>query len=317
MKLILPIEFGAELKERLPQDIEVAWADTHGNFIGDPEDAEAYFNWFYLKPDTLHRVLAAAPVLQWHQTPSSGVNHILTPTYRQRGIVLTNGAGTFSTPIAELVMAYILDRAKALAALHELQTQRQWKRRTELAFQDVAGATLLIVGAGSIGQAIAQRAKAFDMTVWGSRRRPQALPNFDQILGPEEWRSHLPKADYVVIATPLTPDTKDLFDEATLRAMAPHSYLINIARGAVIDEAALLRALQENWIAGAALDTFAVEPLPTDHPFWSLPNVFVTPHCSGLSPRNAERTIDLFLDNLNRYRNGQTLRNVVDQTVGY
>ncbi|MBV9389432.1 MAG: D-2-hydroxyacid dehydrogenase [Chroococcidiopsidaceae cyanobacterium CP_BM_ER_R8_30] len=317
MKLILPTEFKDELKPKLPPNVQVAWADTNGDFESDPSNAEVYLNWFYLKPNTLHKVLEAAPRLRWQQTPSAGVNHILTPKFLERDITLTNGAGTFSTPIAEFVLAYMLNHVKLLPKLHQLQADRNWKRSINLPIQELEGKSLLIIGAGSIGQAIAQRASAFEMRVWGSRRQPQLLPGFEKVVGANEWRSLLPEADYVVIATPLTPETQGLFDEAALRAMHSDAYLINIARGAVVDEPALLKALSEDWIAGAALDTFYTEPLPPDSPFWSLPNVFVTPHCSGMTPHVAKRTIDLFIDNLHRYQSGQPLRNVVDKTTGY
>jgi phosphoglycerate dehydrogenase-like enzyme len=133
----------------------------------------------------------------------------------------------------------------------------------------------------------------------------------------DQWRSLLPFADYVVIATPLTPETKGLIDEAALRSMRQSAYLINIARGAIVDEAALLTALREGWIAGAGLDTVATEPLPPESPLWSLPNAFITPHCSALSPRLRERMAQLFIDNLKRYQTGQPLRNVVDKQAGY
>jgi phosphoglycerate dehydrogenase-like enzyme len=321
MKLLLPREFAAELEPKLLPDIypniEIAWVDTHGNIEGDPSDAEVYFNWFYLKPDTLRKVLLAAPQLRWHQSPSAGVNHILIPEYLERDITLSNGAGTFSISIAEFVLTYILYHAKNLSKLLDLQANHVWKKSIELPIQEVSDATLLIIGAGNIGQAIAKRASAFGMRVWGSRRKPEPLPDFEKVVGANEWRSLLPEADYIVLATPLTPKTKHLIDESALRSMRPNAYLINIARGAVVDEAALITALKEGWIAGAGLDTFQTEPLPPDSPLWLLPNVFVTPHCSGFSPRIAERMIALFLDNLKRYQTGQPLRNVVDKTAGY
>ncbi|MDM3847842.1 MAG: NAD(P)-dependent oxidoreductase, partial [Aphanizomenon gracile PMC644.10] len=132
-----------------------------------------------------------------------------------------------------------------------------------------------------------------------------------------EWKELLPEAEFVVIATPLTSETKGMIDVETLRLFRPDSYLINIARGAIVDESALAKALQESWIAGAALDTVFTEPLPVESPLWTLPNVFITPHCSGNSPRVKERTVALFLDNLNRYHQGQSLSNVVDKTAGY
>ncbi|MBW4690928.1 MAG: D-2-hydroxyacid dehydrogenase [Lyngbya sp. HA4199-MV5] len=320
MKLLLPTEFTSELEPKLAHldpDLQLVWVNTQGEFKGDPGDAEVYLNWFYLKPDLLHRVLAAAPNLRWHQTLSAGVNHILTPTYLQRDITLTNGAGTFAIPIAEFVLTYILFHAKNISFLLSLQANHKWKKSIQLPTQEVFGKSLLIIGAGSIGQEIAKRASAFGLRVWGSRRHPQPTPGFERVVGLDEWRSLLPEADYIVLATPLTPETRNLIDESALRAMRSTAYLINIARGAVVDEAALLTALREGWIAGAGLDTFHTEPLPPESPFWSLPNVFVTPHCSGFSPRIVERAIALFLDNLNRYRTGQPLRNVVDKTLGY
>ncbi|GAP94446.1 D-2-hydroxyacid dehydrogenase [Leptolyngbya sp. NIES-2104] len=319
MKLLLPKEFAPILEPKLSSDpsIQIAWVDSHGNIEGDSSDAEVYFNWFYLKPDTLRKVLAASPKLKWHQAPSAGVNHILIPEYLEREIILTNGAGTFSIPIAEFVLTYILYHAKSLPKLFTLQANYTWQKSIELPIQELSGATLLIIGAGSIGREIAKRASAFGMRVWGSRRKPELLPNFEQIVGADEWRSLLPEADYVVLATPLTPETKHLMDESALRAMHSNAYLINIARGAVVDESALITALKEGWIAGAGLDTFETEPLPSNSPLWSLPNVFITPHCSGYSPRIPDRMIALFLDNLDRYRTGRPLRNVVDKLAEY
>jgi phosphoglycerate dehydrogenase-like enzyme len=321
MKLLLPTEFAPMLEPKLSAlldpNTQIAWADTNGNFDSDPSDSEVYFNWFYLKPDTLRKVLAAAPKLRWHQTPSAGVNHILIPEYLERDIILTNGAGTFSIPIAEFVLTYILYHAKNLSHLLDLRANHAWKKSIQLPIQEVSDAALLIIGAGNIGQAIAQRASAFGMRVWGSRRKPEPLPYFEKVVGANEWRSLLPEADYIVLATPLTPETKHLIDESALRSMRSNAYLINIARGAVVDEAALITALKKGWIAGAGLDTFETEPLPPDSPLWSLPNVFVTPHCSGFSPRIADRMIELFLDNLRRYQTGQPLRNVVDKLAGY
>ncbi len=315
MKLILPVEVADDLKPHLPSDAAVVRVDSDGNLDGDATDAEVYFSWFFLKPGTLHKVLEAAPALRWHHAPNAGVNHILTPTYLERDLILTNGAGVHAIPIAEFVITFILAHAKHLRELYTLQDQHHWKRGFPIT--ELWDATLLIIGAGGIGQEIAARAKGFGMRILGSRRRPEPLPNFDKVVGADEWRSLLPEADYVVIATALTQDTKGLIDEAALRLMRPDGYLINIARGAVVDEPALITALKEGWIAGAGLDTVITEPLPPESPLWSLPNVFVTPHCTGHSPRVKERSLALFLDNLSRYRNGSALRNVVDKKAGY
>ncbi|MEH1928369.1 D-2-hydroxyacid dehydrogenase [Nostoc sp.] len=315
VKLILADHLIANIEPHLPSDIDVVGVDSEGNLDGDASDAEVYLNGFYLKTSTLDKVLTAAPALRWQQSPSAGVNHILTPAFLQKDIILTNAAGVHAIPISEFVLAFMLYHAKNLRKLQTLQDEHTWVRGVFL--EELADATLLILGTGNIGQAIASRAKAFGVTVWGSRRHPEPLPNFDKVVGAHEWRSLLPTADYVVIATPLTQETKGLIDEAALRSMRQSAYLINIARGAIVDEAALLTALREGWIAGAGLDTVATEPLPQESPLWSLPNAFITPHCSALSPPLRERIAQLFIDNLKRYQTGQPLRNVVDKQAGY
>ncbi|MBD2629784.1 D-2-hydroxyacid dehydrogenase [Trichormus variabilis] len=315
MKLILPAEIAIEIEPHLPEDTVLVPVDSDGNLDGDATDAEVYYSWFYLKPTTLHRVLDAAPSLRWHHAPNAGVNHILTPKYLERDLILTNGAGVHAIPIAEFVITYILAYAKHLPKLYHLQAEHNWQRG--LPIQELLDKTLLIIGAGGIGQEIAIRAKAFGMRIFGSSRHPKPLPNFDKLVGINEWKELLPEANFIVIATPLTQETKGIIDLETLRLFRPDAYLINIARGAIVDESALTKALQEGWIAGAALDTVFTEPLPPESPLWSLPNVFITPHCSGNSPRVKERSLALFLDNLNRYLQGQPLRNVVDKTAGY
>jgi phosphoglycerate dehydrogenase-like enzyme len=315
MKLILPIEIAAEIEPYLPSDTKVVLVDSDGKLDGDASDAEIYLSWFFLRSPVLHRVLESAPNLRWHHAPNAGVNHILTPTYLERDLILTNGAGVHAIPIAEFVIAYMLSHVKHLPELHALQTERRWQKG--LAIQELTDATILIIGAGGIGQAIASRAKVFGTRVIGSRRKPEPLPNFDQVVGADEWRSHLSEADYVVIATPLTPETKGLIDENVLRSLPHHAYLINIARGAVVDEPALIKALTEGWIAGAALDTVINEPLLSDSPLWTVPNLFITPHCSGHSPKVKQRSIELFIDNFHRYITNQPLRNVVDKQAGY
>jgi phosphoglycerate dehydrogenase-like enzyme len=315
MKLILPVEIAHEIEPHLPENTILVRVDSEGNIDSDATDAEVYFSWFYLKPTTLHRVLDAGPSLRWHHAPNAGVNHILTPKYLQRDLILTNGAGVHGIPIAEFVITYLLAYCKQLPSLYQLHNEHNWQR--DLPIQELFDKTLLIIGAGGIGQEIAVRAQAFGMRIFGSCRHPEPLPNFDKVVGANEWKQLLPESEFVVIATPLTPETKGLIDLETLRLFRPDAYLINIARGAIVDESALTTALEKGWIAGAALDTVFTEPLPAESPLWTLPNVFITPHCSGNSPRVKERTIALFLENLTRYRQGQQLRNVVDKTAGY
>ena len=319
MKLILSTEFADFLKGRLPIDVQVVWADSNGNLDGDASDAEVYLNPGLLKPEVLDKVLNAAPALRWQHTPSAGVNHLLTATALSRDIILTNGAGVHAIPIAEFVIALMLDWAKDLGKLHQLHSEHTWDYRWKDRFflQELFDKTVLIIGAGGIGQAIAQRASAFGMRVWGSRKRPDPLPYFEKIVGEHEWYDLLPAADFVVLAIPLTHETKGIIDAKVLQTMHSSAYLINIARGALVDEVALLTALTEGWIAGAGIDAFVTEPLPPEHPLWSAPNVFVTPHISWSSPHTRKRTVDLFLENLHHYRTGQPLKNVVDRQAGY
>ncbi|MDZ8053841.1 MAG: D-2-hydroxyacid dehydrogenase [Aulosira sp. ZfuVER01] len=315
-KLILPIELATEIEPHLPSDTKFVRVDSDGNFDGDASDAEVYLNGFKLKPTTLHKVLATAPRIRWQQTPSAGVNHILTPIFLEHDIILTNGAGVHAIPISEFVLSLILYHAKQLRQLQAAHDQRSW-RKSWLVLPELANSTVLILGTGNIGQAIASRIKVFGARVWGGRRRPEPLPNFDKIVGADEWHALLPEVDYLIVATPLTPETKALIDETVLRLLPSHAYLINVGRGAVVDESALTKALTEGWIAGAGLDTVSIEPLPPESLLWSLPNLFITPHTSAISPALKGRIANLFLDNLERYRIGKPLRNVVNKQAGY
>jgi phosphoglycerate dehydrogenase-like enzyme len=319
MKAIISIEFVPLLVGRMPADLHTVIVDAEGNFDGDPSDAEVYYNAVLLKSAVLDRILNAAPAVRWQHTPSAGVNHLLTPTSLARELTLTNSAGVHAIPVSEFVLAQILNHAKHLRQLHEFQAAKRWEClwKDGIFFQELSEATVLIIGAGSIGQAIGQRAHGFGMRVWGSRKHPEPHPHFEKVVGVNEWYDLLPHADFVVLALPLTAESTTIINSDVLRSMRRSAYLINVARGALIDETALLTALSEGWIAGAGIDAFATEPLPFDHPLWSAPNLFVTPHISWSSPHTDTRVVDLFLDNLQRYQTGQPLRNVVDRYAGY
>jgi phosphoglycerate dehydrogenase-like enzyme len=171
---------------------------------------------------------------------------------------------------------------------------------------------------GAIGGRTAEVAAALGMRVWGVRRDPSlGAPGVEAMYSPEQLPDVLPEADFVVITAPLTHETRDLIGERELRAMKPTAYIVNIGRGGTIHEDVLIRALQEGWIAGAGLDVFAAEPLPVDSPLWEMENVIITGHYAGMTPCYDERALDIFLDNLQRYRAGQPLKNVVDKKLGY
>ena len=317
MKLILPAAIADSLTPLHPPQhgkFEIAWATKDGTIDGNIADAEVFVSDPDFNRKAHHHALKSAPNLRWYHSASAGVDHILADL-RSRDIQLTNSAGVFADPIAETVMGYMLAQSKGFFHLRSQQAQHIWSPRED--YDELTDKVVLIVGAGGIGQAIAHRAAAFGMRLWGSRRTPQPQPPFERIVGADAWQDLLPEAHYVVLTAPLTPETKGMMDGAALGKMRPDAYLINVGRGALVEEQALLKALQQRRIAGAALDTFAAEPLPQDSPFWTLDNVFITPHASGLSPRNNERIAALFLDNLSRYQQGLPLRNQVDLSLAY
>jgi phosphoglycerate dehydrogenase-like enzyme len=276
------------------------------------------------------RLLARCPNLRWVHSATAGVERVLTASALERGLTITNARGVFSRPIAEYVMLMVLAVARHLPELLELQRERTWQPLEARELRDV---TVGIVGLGSIGRAVAALASSFGCQVVATRRRMgegfgvgaaedgDALPGVDEtrsrILPPEALPELLAVSDFVVLALPLTAETEDIIDDAALAAMKPGGWLINIARGRLVDDRALLRALRQGRIGGAVLDAFRDEPLPPDSPFYDLDNVIITPHTSWSSGRVLDRSIDLFCENLRRFRTGEPLRNVVDPGVGY
>ncbi|MFI5254308.1 MAG: D-2-hydroxyacid dehydrogenase [Candidatus Limnocylindrales bacterium] len=276
------------------------------------------------------RLLARCPQLSWVHSATAGVERVLTPAALARGLAISNARGVFSRPIAEYVMLMILTVARRLPQLLELQRERTWQPLEAREMRDV---TVGIVGLGSIGRAVAALATAFGCRVIATRRQagagasglpptegdemPAVEPVVDRLLPPDGLPELLAASDFVVLALPLTPETQDVIDDAALAAMRPDAWLINVARGRLVDERALLRALRERRIGGAILDTFRDEPLPSESAFYDLDNVIVTPGTSWSSRRVLERSIELFCENLRLFRAGQPLRNRVDPRVGY
>jgi phosphoglycerate dehydrogenase-like enzyme len=214
-------------------------------------------------------------------------------------------------------MMYMLSHIKRAREMMALHPAEAWAFEAREQLDELADKTLLLIGFGAIGEAIAQRAAAFGMRVLASRRKPVPAPGVSLVVGPDGWRDLLPEADFVVLAAPLTAETRAMFGEAELARMRPTSYLINIARGAILQTDALIAALNGGQIAGAALDVTEPEPPPPDHPLWGARNIWITPHISFSSPRTADRMLAIFLENLGRYARGEPLINVVDKQVGY
>ncbi len=310
---------------------------SEGLADGPLDDVEVLLRGF-LAAETFDRLLARAPRLAWVHSATAGVERVLTPAGLARGLVITNARGVFSAPIAEYVLMMILAVSRRLPQLLELQRERTWQPLEGTELRDV---TVGIVGLGSIGGAVADLARAFGCRVIASRRRPElagggeggassgpggttgsrpaaaTAPGPLTVWGPERLADLLAESDFVVLALPLTAETEGLIDAAALEAMKPGAWLINVARGRLVDERALLRALRDGPLGGAVLDAFREEPLPASSPFYDLPNVIVTPHTSWSSNRVLDRSVELFCENIGRYARGEPLLNVVDPAAGY
>jgi phosphoglycerate dehydrogenase-like enzyme len=269
-------------------------------------------------------VFDLAPRLCWLALPSAGADSALRKgLVRPGGPTVTTASGIHAIQIGEFVFAMLLMWVRQWPAIFEQRRRRQWPDTAhwvELGGRELYGSTLLIVGLGAIGRRIAYLGRAFGMRILATRRSatPGAIdPDVDELAPQSDLHRLLSGADYVVIAVPSTPETHHLIGEAELAAMTPRAFLVNIARGDVIDETALIAALQCGAIGGAGLDVFEREPLPSESPLWTLPNVILSPHLAGSSDHYSQRLTDLFLDNLARYRAGQPLRNTVDPQRGY
>lgn len=262
-------------------------------------------------------IIARAPRLKWAQMMIAGVDRYLNNEFRQSPVIMTNVSGIHATAIGEIVLAFMLMFAKKAPLCWELKQKKQWKH---LVPELLRSKTVGIVGLGDIGREVARLAKVFGMRVIATRRSAKEVSHardVDVLLPPGQLPQLLSESDFVVLSLPLTPETNKLIGEGELRVMKPTSYLINIARGGIVDENALIRALNENWLAGAGLDVFTTEPLPTDSKLWELPNVFLSPHIAGnMDDYNLQAT-KLFCENLKRYLNGKKLLNVVDKKKGY
>ena len=248
--------------------------------------------------------------LCWLHTFSAGVDSPAFQVIIDRGGMLTNSSGASAPSIAQYVIAMMLYRTKRVDEWRDQQRRREW---LQISPGELTGQTVGVIGIGAIGGEVARLAKAFRMKTIGMRRSEKRTPHIDEQVTPRRLPHLLKQSDFVVLACPLTKETEGLIGERELRAMKPTATLINVARGRVVHEGGLIRALQEGWIAGACLDVFTFEPLPESSPLWDLPNVIVTPHNSGPSPLNMGRAMAIFLDNLERFVTGRKLRNLVEK----
>lgn len=259
-------------------------------------------------------MLHEAPQLKWFHKLGAGVDDLVLGDEIPDGVVLTRTDGTvFATRMAEYCVAYMFAFSQNVRRIVDQQKEQQWNPFvTEL----LAGKTVGVAGVGDIGGEVARKAAALDMNVIGWRRSPGDVEHVAKMYsGPDEFHTFLHNSDYVVIVLPLTPKTKGLFDARAFEHMRDGARLINVGRGPIVDEKALIDALRSGKLGGAALDVFDVEPLPAEHPLWDLDNVIVTPHMSG--PSVAAAVAEPLLDNLTRYLAGEPLQKVVDRSRSY
>jgi phosphoglycerate dehydrogenase-like enzyme len=255
-----------------------------------------------------------AKKVQWIHTLSAGVDKVLFPELIESPVPLTNGRGAFKDGLAEFALASMLFFAKDLRRLVRNQEAGQWEQ-FDVAF--LRGQTLGIVGYGEIGRETARLANALGIKVVATSRRGENRTDTLKLYPLEQLREMLSVSDYVLIATPLTPETKGMIDEGELRAMKNSAVIINVGRGPVIVESALIAALEQRRIRGAALDVFDREPLPEAHPYWRLDNVLLSPHSADHTLGWEQLAMQIFVENFDRFRNGQPLTNVVNKKAGY
>lgn len=300
--------------------------------VGELFDGDEEILYAFMPP----RDLSRAPNLKWVQLHTAGINHLLNSNHPilQSGVKLTTSSGTHTVPIGELAIALMLALARKLPLMTQMQMRNEWHKDKWQFFlgEELHGKTLGIVGYGSIGRHAAWIAKngfgmrVFAMSRGGDKRdRGWSEPGVGDPDGelPDTWFTPaqlidlLAQSDFVLLALPLTASTRHLIGEKELRAMKPSAFLVNIARGGIVDEPALIRALKENWIAGAGLDVFEQEPLPADSELWQLQNAIIVPHVSAATPHYDDRATELFCENLRRYLRGDDLLNAVDTKRGY
>lgn len=329
MRLILDADVPNETVERLPElspDLEVV--DVRGDAAFDVEtlaDPEVEI----LVSRRAPADLAAVPKLRWLQVPSAGVDHIAAEAPWLHGLQVTNAKGVYAVPIGEYVSGMVLRVHQPAAAWSADQAAHRWPRGEPALSSVIRGRTAVIVGFGSIGREVTRQLSALGMRVLAVKPRPAVVADTsyrvpgtgdpggsipDRIVGVEGLIEAAGEADVLVLTLPLTDASRGMIDGRVLAAMRPSAWLINVSRGALVDEPALLEALRTGQLAGAVLDVFAEEPLPVDSPWWDAPNVIVTPHASGATMRFFD---DLLVENVRRYLAGEPLLNLVDPERGY
>jgi len=306
--------------ERLAKQVagvEIVAGLSESAFADRATSATVLCNWSG-SLELFRKAFAMCPQMKWVHSRSVGLEQSLIPELSTTAVLLTNGRGVFSPSLGEFVLGAILYFAKDFRRLIRNQMAQNWE---QFDVTMAEGKTVGIIGYGDIGKAIAARVRPLGMKVLALKRNPpkpgEKDPLVEELFGPERRLEMISRSDYIAIATPLTPGTRGLIGEAEFAAMKPAAVVINVGRGPVIDEAALVRALQEKRIKGAALDVFDREPLPAGHPFYSQENVLLSPHSADHTPDWLETSMDFFIEQFERFRKGEPLQHVVDKKAGY
>jgi len=311
-----PPEMAAAVRQRWPE-MRVLDLPHYDRITPELPDTDIFVG-LLLRPEQLR--LAAR--LKWMHTTSAGVGQLMYPEFRSSGIILTNASGVHAPNMAEHIAGMVVVMARDFPGAMRYQAQKKWAQQEiwdgPARPRELAGCLALIVGFGAVGRAVAERLRAFGMRIWAVTRSGKADASLaERVFPAAELDAALPSADYVILAAPETPETHHLIGARQFAAMKPRAILVNVARGALLDQAALVTALETRQIGGAALDVASPEPLPPESPLWSLENVFITPHTSGISERIWQRETELLMDNLERWFRGEPLRNQVDVARGY
>ena len=311
-----PTDRELALLEQLPKHISIAVGNNLEAFERAAPDAQVIFYWSS-SPKLLQPVWKMAPRVQWVHSRSAGLDSLLFPELVESPVTLTNGSGVFSQSLGEFVIGAAIYFVKDFRRLIRNQMEGVWR---QFDCEELAGQTMGIVGYGDIGHACARRAHAMGMRILGLRRHPELSkddPLIERVYPFEGLLDMMPECDYVVAAAPLAPGTRGMIGEAAISAMKKTAVVMNVGRGPVIDEKALIKALESGRIKGAALDVFENEPLPDGHPLFKLENVLLSPHCSDHTSTWVEDGMRFFIENFKRYLAGEPLKNVVDKRAGY
>ncbi len=307
------LPFSTELRQKAT----IVTGSTAQHFANTASDAEIILNWSGSLA-LLRDVFLMSPRVRWIHSRSAGLEQVLFPELIASDVILTNGSGVFSPSLGEFALAAILYFAKDLRRMIRNQMAGVWE---QFDITMVSGQTLGIVGYGSIGREVATRARSLGMRVLAFRRDASKSMSdgslLDRVYSSGQLSEMLQQCDYIVATLPLTQATRGLIGEAEFAAMKPSAVIINLGRGPTIDEKAMIEALSERRIRGAALDVFDHEPLPQGHPFYTMENVLLSPHCADHTPDWLDNAMRFFLEQLDRFSSGEPLLNVVDKASGY